>query len=98
MLNTVISKDSQFGSYTDTVVGSEGSAFGFQPFTVNFRFDGIGEEVVLYIVVLFAHHIDMRLQYDSLKIFFARSSRLFDQYVSCFIYIGLQVMFYSECL
>ena len=45
--------------YTDTVVGSEGSAFGFQPFTVNFRFDGVGEEVMLNVIVLFAHHVDM---------------------------------------
>ena len=45
-----VSQDSQFGGYTDTVVGSEGCAFGFQPFTVNFSFDGIGEEVMLNIV------------------------------------------------
>ena len=59
MFNAVVSQNSQFGSYTDTVVGSEGSAFGFQPFTVNFRFDGIGEEVMLNVIVLFAHHVDM---------------------------------------
>ena len=59
MFNAVVSQNSQFGSYTDTVVGSEGSAFGFQPFTVYFRFDGIGEEVMLNVIVLFAHHVDM---------------------------------------
>ena len=98
MFYAVIGKNSQLCSHTDTIVGSECSSFGFQPFSVYFCFDGIGEEVVLYIIVLFTHHVDVRLQYDSLKVFFARSGRLFDQYVSCFIYIGLQVMFCSECL
>ena len=96
--DAVIRQDSQLGSYADTIIGSESRSLGFQPFSVYFCFDGIGEEVVLYIVVLFTHHIDMRLQYDSLKIFFARSSRLFDQYVSCFIYFCFQIMFCSECL
>ena len=59
MFDAVVSQNSQLGSYTDTVVGSEGSAFGFQPFTVNFRFDGVGEEVMLNVIVLFAHHVDM---------------------------------------
>ena len=98
VLNAVVSQDSQLGSYTDTVVGSEGCAFGFQPFTVNFRFDGIGEEVVLNIVILFAHHVDMRLQNDGLKIFFSRSSGLFNQYIAGFVHLGFQIMFCSECL
>ena len=98
VLDAVIRQNSQFGSYTDTVISSEGSSFGFQPFSVYFCFDRVGKEVVLYIIVLFTHHVDVRLQYDSLKVFFARSGRLFDQYVSCFVYIGLQVMFCSECL
>ena len=59
MFNAVVSQNGQFGGYTDTVVGSKSGAFGFQPFTVNFRFDGVGEEVMLNIIVLFAHHVDM---------------------------------------
>ena len=98
MFDAVVSQDSQLGSYTDTVVGSEGSAFGFQPFTVNFSFDGIGEEVMLNIVILFAHHVDMRLQNDGLKIFFSRSSGLFNQYITGFIHLGFEIMFCSECL
>ena len=98
MFNAVVSQNSQFGSYTDTVVGSEGSAFGFQPFTVNFRFDGIGEEVMLNVIVLFAHHVDVRLQHYGLKIFFSRSSGFFNQYVAGFVHLSFQVMFCSECL
>ena len=59
MFDAVVSQDGQFGGYTDTVVGSESSTFGLQPFAVDFCFDGVGEEVMLNVIVLFAHHVDM---------------------------------------
>ena len=53
---------------------------------------------MLNIVILFAHHVDMRLQNDGLKIFFSRSSGLFNQYITGFIHLGFEIMFCSECL
>ena len=98
VLNAIVGQNSQFGGYADTVVGSKGGTFRFQPFTVNFCFNGVGEEVVLNVVVLFTHHVDMRLQYDSLQVFFSRSSGFLDKYVTGFVHFGFQVMFCSECL
>ena len=94
----VIGKDSQLRSHTDTIVSSECSSFGFQPFTVYFCFDWIGEEVVLNIIVFLTYHVNVRLQYYSLQVFLSGSGRLFNQYVARFIHFGLKIMFSSERL
>ena len=94
----VIGKDSQLRSHTDTIVSSECSSFGFQPFTVYFCFDWIGEEVVLNIIVFLTYHVNVRLQYYSLQVFLSGSGRLFNQYVARFVHFGLKIIFSSERL
>ena len=47
---------------------------GFQPFPFNYGFYRVGEEVVLHIVVLFAHHVDVRLQHYGLTVLHTRCS------------------------
>ena len=59
--------------------------------------EGVGEEVVLNVVVLFTHHVDMRLQYDSLQVFFSRSSGFLDKYVTGFVHFGFPVR-WNACL
>ena len=97
MFNAVVGKNSQFGCYTDTVIGSQRGPFGFQPFAVYFCFNRVGEEVMFNIVVFFAYHVHMRLQYDGLSVLHTRCSRFLNQYVSGFIYLCFQLMFLSEC-
>ena len=97
MLNAVVCKDSQFCSYTDTVVGSQRCTFGFQPFPFNYGFYRVGEEVVLHIVVLFAHHVDVRLQHYGLTVLHTRCSGLFDEDVAGFVNQCFQLMFFTEC-
>ena len=97
VLDAVVGKDSQFGGYTDAIVGSQGRTFGFQPFTVNFGFDRVGQEVVLHVVVLFTYHVDVRLKYDSLAVFHTRSGGFLYQHVSGFVHLRFQLMFFSEC-
>ena len=52
---------------------------------------------MFHIVILFAYHVHVRLEYDSFTVFHARSGRLLNQYVSGFINLCLQLMFFSEC-
>ena len=88
VFNTVVSQNGQFGRYSDAVVGSQGCSFGFHPLSVNLRFDGIGQEVMVRIIILFAHHVYVRLQNHCLQIFFTRCCRFFDKHVAGFVYFG----------
>ena len=86
----------QFGSDTDTVVGSQCCPLSFQPLPVYIGADRVCIEIMFGCLVLFTHHIHVRLQYDLLQIFFPRSCRFHDQQVPCLVGLILQTTFLSE--
>ena len=96
VLNGVVGQNSQFGGYADAVIGSQCCAFGFQPFPVHFRLNGIVHEVVLHVVVLFADHVDMRLQDNGLAVFHTRSGRLTNNNIADLVDKRLQSKFFAE--
>ena len=98
VLNGIVCQDGQFGSYTDTVVGSQSRSLSFQPFAVDDGLDGVGHEIVLYVIVLFADHVDVRLQHHGFAVFHAGSGSFFYQDVAHFIRVGFQLMFLAELL
>ena len=53
---------------------------------------------MLHVVVLFADHVDMRLQDNGLAVFHTRSGGLLDQYVAHFVRQGFQVVLFTEFL
>ena len=76
MLDIIGGKQSQLGRYTDTIIGSQSSAVGTQPFAVDDRLDRIIVEIVFRTVIFLANHIHVRLQYDYRTILHSRSGRL----------------------
>ncbi len=97
MLQRVVRQDGQFGGYADTVVGSQSGTFGSQPFTFDYGFYRVGEEIVLHVVVLLAYHIYMRLQDYRLPVLHTRCGGFLDQYIPGFVDQSLQILFFTEC-
>ena len=96
VLDIIRSQYSQLCSYTDTVIGTQCSTLGTQPFAVNVSLDWVSFEIVLCILVLFAHHIYMRLQYHCFQVFHASRSRFLYQHVSCFVGFRFEIMLLGE--
>ena len=82
VLDAIVGEHSKSRSYTDAIVGTQGSAIGLEPFTVNDEADGVVHKIVVNTLVAFAHHIHVRLQDDGLAVLHARSSRFGDDYIA----------------
>ena len=98
MHQTFICQDGQSRGYAYAIVCTERSALGFHPFTLHNRFDGVGQEVVLHVIILLAHHVHMSLQSHRLAVLHAGCGRFFHQNVSGFIRPCFQTMLLSEVL
>ena len=72
--------------YSQSVVGSQSSAFGFHPITVYISFDRIFLKIVYSIIVLLRNHIHMCLQNYTFTVFHARSGRFTDNNITGFVY------------
>ena len=71
MFDVVAIEDSQFDGTADTIVGTKGSTFGCQPFTVDIGAYGVVVEVELHVYQLIAHHVHVALQDDRLAVLVA---------------------------
>ena len=83
-------------SHTDAVVGSQGGAACTQPFAIDVGLDGVGVEVVADVLVLLAHHVDVRLQDYGLMPLHAGGGGFLDEHVSGCIHEGLQLVLLAE--
>ena len=92
VLDIVRAEDGQFDSAADTVVGTEGGAFGRQPFTIHISLDGILVEIELHIDELVAHHVHVTLQDDGLPTLHTLGGRLADDHVACLVDLRLQAV------
>ena len=82
-------------SHAQPVVGTEGSALGFQPIAVHVSLDGVFGEVVHGVIVLLRHHVHVRLQDDTLAVLHARSSRFADNDIACLVHKRLQTQAFA---
>ena len=92
MLNLIAVEDGKFHSATNTVVGTESSALGSEPFSVDIGLNGILVEVKIHIHQFVAHHIHVALQNHRLAVFHTLSGRLADNHITSFIHLGVEIM------
>ena len=96
VLDIVGCEDSQFGSYTDAIVGTQSRTVGTKPVPVDDCFDRIIVEVMYGSIILFADHIHMGLQNDCRQVFLTGSSRFRHQDVACGIFFDSYFILFRE--
>ena len=64
VLDIIGREDSQFGGYTDAIVGTQSRTVGAKPVSVDDCFDRIMVEIMCGSIILFADHVHVGLQND----------------------------------
>ena len=90
VLNVVRFQYGHFHGHANAIVGTKRCAFSFEPFAVNVGLYGIVFEVECHVLILFAHHVHVALQNDSLAVLISRCGRLANANVARFIYLSFQ--------
>ena len=93
MFDGFVFQNGQRNGHAYAVVGSQGGAFGTQPFAVNLGLDRVFVEVELRIVVFLANHVHVALENNGRHFLLARCGRLRNQHVASFIAFGVKAKF-----
>ena len=96
MFDVLGSQYSQLSSHTNTIVGTQCGSLCLQPFAIDVSFNRVIQEIVCRIAVLFAYHINVRLENHGLQVFLTRSCRLLHQDVTSFILFRFQALFFGK--
>ena len=81
---------------TDTVVGTQSSLVGSEPFAVDDSLYRVGFEIVFHFIVFLRHHIEVRLKHYHLTVFHSGRGRLAYHNITDFVGSSLQSERFTE--
>ena len=98
MLNVIRIEESQLEGHADTVIGTERSALGMEPFAVDIGLDGILEEVEVNVHQFVTDHVHMTLEHDRRHLLHAFRRRLGDKHIAGFVDLYGKPSFFCKLL